>query len=277
MTSLGNRSTRKHQSPRASWTVPAPPAGGDHPGCPRLGRVEPRLRHDLCRGAGGAYVESLSGLRAPVPRADASRRQPDHGVSPSHLDRAEDNLQEPTLDRGDGDRDLRLYAPAVGAVTLTAACRSRRRRSRRWSRAPADAEGTRLFLLRRWCLWQDSSDLVRVSSGSRSMASSTISTTCRARQEAQARDRGRGRPRRGSSPDLAQRLARNRSETALGLADGLCVAEKRGRRRAAHHVGQVRLPGLPACDRAAAVLVPTTPMAFGACGSAWARSLMVRS
>ena len=60
-----------------------------------------------------------------------------------------------------------------------------------------------------------------------------------------------------TAPDLAQRLAES-IETALGLADGLVVVENADARRAADHVGQVRLPGLglhPARDRAAAVLV----------------------
>ena len=62
------------------------------------------------------YVESLSRLRAPVPRPDGQAgRRLDRGPVAGDLDRPEDHLAQPALDGRHGHRDLRLPAPAVGA------------------------------------------------------------------------------------------------------------------------------------------------------------------
>ncbi len=62
------------------------------------------------------YVEIALGLCAPVPRDDAeARRRPDRRPVAGHLDRAEDHLAQPALDRRHRHRDLRLHAAAVGA------------------------------------------------------------------------------------------------------------------------------------------------------------------
>ena len=79
------------------------------------GQVQPRLRHHLRRGPAPLCREPL-GLCPAVPRADAEAgRRPDHRPVAGDLDRAEDHLEQPALDRGHGHRDLRLYAPALGA------------------------------------------------------------------------------------------------------------------------------------------------------------------
>ena len=79
------------------------------------GKSEPRLRHHLCRGAAPLRREPV-GLRPPVPGddAEAGRRAYRRPLA-GHLDRAEDHLAQPALDRRHRHRDLRLYAPAVGA------------------------------------------------------------------------------------------------------------------------------------------------------------------
>ena len=57
------------------------------------------------------YVESPLGLCPPVPRDDAeARRRPDRRAVAGDLDRAEDDLAQPALDRRHGHRDLRLHA-----------------------------------------------------------------------------------------------------------------------------------------------------------------------
>ena len=80
-----------------------------------LGQILARLRHDLCRGPAALCGEPV-GLCAPVPGDDAEAgRRPDRRPVAGHLDRAEDDLAQPALDRRHGHRDLRLYAPALGA------------------------------------------------------------------------------------------------------------------------------------------------------------------
>ena len=80
-----------------------------------LGQVEPRVRHDLRRGPAPLRRVAV-GLRAPVPRPDGeARRGLDRGPLAGDLDRPEDDLAQPAVDRRHGDRDLRLPAPAVGA------------------------------------------------------------------------------------------------------------------------------------------------------------------
>ena len=62
------------------------------------------------------YVESLS---AYARQFLEMMQKPDvehiDGLSPGHLDRAEDHQPQPALDRRHRHRNLRLYAPAVGA------------------------------------------------------------------------------------------------------------------------------------------------------------------
>ena len=89
-------------------------ARGDHRAV-GLRQVLARLRHDLCRGPAPLCRVAL-GLCAPVPRHDAEARRRSYRRAVScHLHRAEDHLQEPTLDGRHGHRDLRLYAAPVGA------------------------------------------------------------------------------------------------------------------------------------------------------------------
>ena len=81
------------------------------------------------------YVEIALGLCPPVPRDDAEAgRRPDRRPVARHLDRAEDHLEEPALDRRHRHRDLRLHAPAVGA----------RRRALFAGDRPADREPDRV-------------------------------------------------------------------------------------------------------------------------------------
>ena len=112
--------TQDHLDPRRARAQPqvhrrgpaARPAGRDH-GAVGLGQVLAGLRHDLRRGTAPLCRVAL-GLCAPVPRHDVqARRGPYLGPLARDLDRAEDHLEEPALDRRHGDRDLRLPAPAV--------------------------------------------------------------------------------------------------------------------------------------------------------------------
>ena len=81
----------------------------------RLGQVVARLRHDLRRRP-AALCRVALGLRPPVPRDDAEAgRRPDRRPVARHRHRAEDDLEEPALDRRHRDRDPRLHAPALGA------------------------------------------------------------------------------------------------------------------------------------------------------------------
>ena len=116
---------------------PARPARGVHRPV-GLGQVVARLRHDLCRGPAPLRRVAL-GLCAAVPGDDAeARRRPDRRPLAGDLDRAEDHLEEPALDRRHRHRDLRLHAAAVGARrrALFAGDRPADRkpdRHRRWS------------------------------------------------------------------------------------------------------------------------------------------------
>ena len=93
---------------------PARQAGGLH-GLVGFRQVLPGLRHDL-RGGPTPLRRIPLGLRPPVPRNDAEAgRRPDRRPLARHLDRAEDDLEEPAFDRRHGHRDLRLHAAAVGA------------------------------------------------------------------------------------------------------------------------------------------------------------------
>jgi len=111
-----------HQRPRRPRAQPeerrrgsaARPADRDHRPV-RIGQVVAGVRHHLRRGAAPLCGEPV-GLRPAVPGTDAeARRRIDRGAVARHLDRAEDDVEEPALHRGHGDRDLRLHAPLVGA------------------------------------------------------------------------------------------------------------------------------------------------------------------
>ena len=100
------------------------------------------------------YVESLSAYaRQFLELMQKPDVEFDRGPVAGHLDRAEDHLEEPALDRRHGDRDLRLSAPALRARRhpLLAGDRPADRepdRQRRWSTASwRMPEGTRLYLL----------------------------------------------------------------------------------------------------------------------------------
>ena len=81
----------------------------------RIGQVIACLRHDLRRGS-AALRRVAVGLRTPVPGPDGqARRRLDRGVVAGDLDRPEDDLAQPALDGRNGNRDLRLPAPALGA------------------------------------------------------------------------------------------------------------------------------------------------------------------
>ncbi len=93
---------------------PPRPAGRDHRAV-GVGQVLARVRHDLRRGAAPLRRVAV-GVRAPVPRADGEARgRLDRGPVARHLDRAEDDLEEPALDRRHRHRDLRLPARALRA------------------------------------------------------------------------------------------------------------------------------------------------------------------
>ena len=75
-----------------------------------LGQVVAGLRHALRRGAAPLRRVAL-GLRPPVPRADGeARRRLDRGALAGDLHRAEDDREQPALDRRHRHRDLRLPA-----------------------------------------------------------------------------------------------------------------------------------------------------------------------
>ena len=80
-----------------------------------LGQIVARLRHDLCRRPAPLRRVAV-GLCAPVPGDDAEARcRPDRRPLARDLDRAEDHLAQPALDRRHRHRNLRLHAAAVGA------------------------------------------------------------------------------------------------------------------------------------------------------------------
>ena len=94
-------------------------------------QVLARVRHDLRRGATPLRRVALV-LRAPVPPDDGeARRRLDRRPLAGHLDRSEDNIAQPTLDRWDRHRDLRLLAAALRAGRQTAlpCLRQRERRA----------------------------------------------------------------------------------------------------------------------------------------------------
>ena len=85
------------------------------------------------------YVESLSAYARQFLDM-MGKPDVDHisGLSPGDLDRAEDHVEKPALDRGHGDRDLRLHAASCMPASARRfrpppACRSPRCRCRTWS------------------------------------------------------------------------------------------------------------------------------------------------
>jgi hypothetical protein len=143
-----------------------------------------------------------------------------------HFDRAEDHLEKPALHRGHGDRDLRLYAPSLGAGGRAVfarhwpADRGADRlsdggpRSPRWTRARGLSAGA-----------HRARPEGRIPQGVRRAAEARlpareggrrvlrVGRRARARQEIQARYRRGGRPG-GHREGLEQRLA-DSLETAL--------------------------------------------------------------
>jgi hypothetical protein len=106
---------RARAQPRQPQPGNPPRQAGGHHRVERFGKVEPGLRHDLCRGAAALRREPL-GLRAAVPRSDGQAGCGSHRrAEPRDLHRAEDDAPQPALDRGHGDGDLRLPAPALRA------------------------------------------------------------------------------------------------------------------------------------------------------------------
>ena len=174
-----------------------------------VGQVEPRLRHDLRRGAAALRRVALR-LRAPVPGADGeARRGLDRGAVPGDLDRPEDHLAQPALDGRDRDRDLRLPAPALGADRQAPLPRVRgadRGPVGRADHRPGDDARPRARASsspRRSCAAarantrsSSSSSASRATAGSASTARSAGWTRRedQARQEVQARHLGRRRP-----------------------------------------------------------------------------------
>ena len=113
LTHISVRGAREHNLKGDRRRHPAREPDGHHRPV-RLGQVEPRLRHHLCRRPAPLRREPLR-LRPPVPRDDAeARRRAYRRPLAGHLDRAEDDVAQPALDRRDRHRNLRLHAPPVG-------------------------------------------------------------------------------------------------------------------------------------------------------------------
>src|SRR6187200_3664354 len=86
----------------------------------RVRQVVARLRHDLRRRAAALRRVALR-VRAPVPANDGeARRRLDRRAFAGDLDRPEDDLAQPALDGGHGDRDLRLPPSALCPGRATA-------------------------------------------------------------------------------------------------------------------------------------------------------------
>ena len=101
------RGAREHNLKNVSLSIPRN-ALVVLTGVSGLGEVLARVRHALRRGPAALRRVPL-GVRAAVPRADGeARRRLDRGALARDLDRAEDDVEEPALDRRDGHGDLRL-------------------------------------------------------------------------------------------------------------------------------------------------------------------------
>ena len=118
---------RRARSPRRAGAQPQGhhrPASAEcshlHHGVVRIGQVQPCLRHDLRRGAAPLRREPER-VRAPVPADDGKAgRRLDRRPQSCDLDRPEDDVAEPEVDRRDGHRDLRLPAAALCARRASA-------------------------------------------------------------------------------------------------------------------------------------------------------------
>ena len=213
----------------------------------RLRQVEPCLRHDLRRGA-APLRRVAERVRAPVPADDGEAgRRLDRRPVACDLDRPEDDLPEPALDRRDGDRDLRLPPPALrprGPAALPGLRPTDRRPEHRVDRRPdpRPARGHALHGQRA----RRPRPKGRVPRGLRGAAPRRLHTReggrrpapargrHRPRQEAQAHDRGRRRPPRAEArdpdPPLAVRRDRGRARRR----------PRRGRPRGRGQVGDVQ-------------------------------------
>ena len=115
----GHRRADRPRGPRAQPQGHRRPAAAERPRLHhralRVRQVVARVRHDLRRGPAPLRREPLR-VRAPVPADDGeARRRLDRRALAGDLDRPEDDLAQPALDGRDGDRDLRLPAPALRA------------------------------------------------------------------------------------------------------------------------------------------------------------------
>ena len=244
---------REHNLKDVTVAIPRDVADRDHRPV-GIGQVVAGLRHDLCRGA-AAVRRVAVGLRAAVPRADGqARRRLDRGALAGDLDRSEDDLAQPALDRRDGDRDLRLPAAAVGADRPPALPHLRPPDQRPVGRADhRPGHGA----ARRDAVHGAGADRARAQGRVRQAARGAARRGLhprqgrrraaparrgdRARQEVQARHRGRGRPpgHEGRAAQAAGRLDRDRGR----------AGRRAGRDRAGRHrrdpdlLGEVRLPG----------------------------------
>ena len=230
------RGAREHNLKNVDLDDPARPARGVHRPV-GLGQIVARLRHDLRRGPAALRRVAL-GLCAPVPRDDAeARRRPDRRPLAGDLDRAEDDLEEPALDRRHRHRDLRLHAPALGAGRHPLLARDRPAdrepdRAARWSTGCWRCRRRRgSTSSRRWCAAarastarRSPSSRRRASSASRSTASTTPSTRPRPSTRSSSTTSTSWSTASWCAP-TSPRGWRNRFETALELADGIAVIE----------------------------------------------------
>ena len=218
------------------------------------GQVEPCVRHDLRRGAAPLRRVAVRVCAAvPADDGEAGRRL-DRRPQPGDLDRPEDDVAQPALDRRHGDRDLRLppsplrarrasalpdRRPAdLGAVDRLdrrgdpvaargdALHRQRTGRARPQGRVPRSVRGApeRRLLARQ---------------GRRRAAHARGAAD--ARQEVQAHDRGRRRPARdeGGPAHAAHRLGRD-----CGGARRRARRRRPGRHRRDDDVlAELRVPG----------------------------------
>ena len=237
------RCRQRRTEPLASWTTSSASAARASTICKGIDVDIPRHRLVVITGLSGSGKSSLAfdtiyaeGQRRYVESLSAYARQflelmqkpdvdLDHRPVAGDLDRAEDHLEEPALDRRHGHRDLRLHAPALGAGRHPLLAGHR----------PADRGADRLAdgrpaswpcpRARGSTCWRRSCAAARASTARSSPSCCAqgfqrvkvdgelyeLDEVPGARQEAQARDRGRGRPGGDWRPDLAQRLAESRS------------------------------------------------------------------
>ena len=206
------------------------------------GQVLARVRHDLRRGPAPLRREPLR-VRAPVPADDGeARRRLDRRALAGDLDRPEDDLAQPALDGRDGDRDLRLPAPALRARRPAALPRlrpaDRGAEPRPDRRADPGAAGgdeasrsTRPIVRDRKGEFRDVLEELRARrlharQGRRRERAARGGD--RPRQEVQARDRRRRRPARAEAGPAAAADAVGRDG---GRARGRAGRDRRRRRR----------------------------------------------